>query len=140
LRITCRGERQGPHLGLPGCTATATEPSSGSSPNLDLSDRLFRPGLRSRTRPTGPWPAWPPGVSERAAAAARCDLLLAIGGTLTVEPAASLCGIAVGSGASLVIVHRDPTPCDPAATAVIRDPIGQAVPRLADQLLAASPA
>ena len=79
-----------------------------------------------------------PGVFERAAAAAAgCDLLLAIGSTLTVEPAASLCGIAAGAGASLVIVNRDPTPYDPVATDVIRDPIGQAVPRLADQLLAA---
>jgi NAD-dependent deacetylase len=79
-----------------------------------------------------------PGVFERAAAAAaRCDLLLAIGSTLTVEPAASLCGIAAGAGASLVIINRDPTPYDPVATDVIRDPIGQAVPRLAGQLLAA---
>jgi NAD-dependent deacetylase len=79
-----------------------------------------------------------PGVFERAAAAAaHCDLFLAIGSTLTVEPAASLCGIAAGAGASLVIVNRDPTPYDPVATDVIRDPIGQAVPRLAAQLLAA---
>lgn len=80
-----------------------------------------------------------PGVFERAAiAAARCDLLLAIGSTLTVQPAASLCGIAVDSGASLVVINRDPTPYDDAATTVIREPIGQAVPRLADQLMAAS--
>jgi NAD-dependent deacetylase len=79
-----------------------------------------------------------PGVFERAAlAAARCDLLLAVGSTLTVEPAASLCAIATKSGASLVIVNRDPTPYDTAATAVIREPIGQVVPRLADQLLEA---
>ncbi len=80
----------------------------------------------------------PPGVFERAAAAAaRCDLLLAIGSTLTVEPAASLCSIATAAGASLVIVNRDPTPYDPAATAVIRDPIGEAVPRIAGQILPA---
>jgi NAD-dependent deacetylase len=80
-----------------------------------------------------------PGVFERAAdAAARCDLLLAIGSTLTVQPAASLCAVAARTGAALVIVNRDPTPYDPVATAVIRDPIGQAVPRIADQLLAAS--
>ncbi len=79
-----------------------------------------------------------PGVFERAAmAAARCDLLLAIGSTLTVQPAASLCSIATDAGASLVIVNRDPTPYDGAATAVIREPIGQAVPRIVDQLLAA---
>jgi NAD-dependent deacetylase len=80
-----------------------------------------------------------PGVFERAAAAAAgCDLMLAIGSTLTVEPAASLCAIAAGAGAALLIVNRDPTPYDRAATAVIRDPIGTAVPQVADQLLAAS--
>jgi NAD-dependent deacetylase len=80
-----------------------------------------------------------PGVFERAAmAAARCDLLLAIGSTLTVQPAASLCSIAADAGAALVIVNRDPTPYDGAATAVIRDPIGQAIPQIADQILAAS--
>ncbi len=80
-----------------------------------------------------------PGVFERAAlAAARCDLLLAIGSTLTVEPAASLCAISAEAGASLVIVNRDPTPYDAAAAAVIREPIGDAVPRIADQLLSSS--
>jgi NAD-dependent deacetylase len=82
-----------------------------------------------------------PGVFERAAiAAARCDLMLAIGSTLTVEPAASLCAIAARNGASLVIVNRDATPYDAAATAVIRDPIGESVPRIADQILAELPA
>ena len=80
-----------------------------------------------------------PGVFERAvAAAAGCDLMLAIGSTLIVEPAASLCAIAADAGAALVIINRDPTPYDTVAAAVIRDPIGTAVPRLADQLLAAS--
>ena len=80
-----------------------------------------------------------PRVFERAAVvAAHCDLLLAIGSTLTVEPAASLCAIAAEGGASLVIVNRDPTPYDGAATAVIREPIGEAVPRIAGQLLAAN--
>ena len=80
-----------------------------------------------------------PGVFERAAdAAAGCDLMLAIGSTLIVEPAASLCAIAAGAGAALVLVNRDPTPYDTAATAIIRDPIGTAVPRIAGQLLAAS--
>jgi NAD-dependent deacetylase len=50
-------------------------------------------------------------VFERAAAAAaRCDLLLAIGSTLTVQPAASLCAVAARAGAALVIVNRDPRP------------------------------
>ncbi len=74
-------------------------------------------------------------VLARAVRAAReCDLMLAIGSTLTVEPAASLCRVAVDHGASLIIVNRDPTPYDDLATEVIREPIGLAVPRLAEQL------
>jgi NAD-dependent deacetylase len=77
-------------------------------------------------------------VFARAAAAAQgADLFLAIGSTLTVEPAASLCAVAANAGARLVIVNRDPTPYDALAAAIISDPIGEAVPALVDQLLAA---
>jgi NAD-dependent deacetylase len=77
------------------------------------------------------------GVLNRAAAVAQtADLFLAIGSTLIVEPAASLCGVAFRSGARLVIVNRDPTPYDLIATAVIRQPIGEAVPAIAERLLA----
>jgi NAD-dependent deacetylase len=67
-------------------------------------------------------------------AAAGCQLMLAIGSTLVVEPAASLCAVAARTGARLVIVNRDPTPYDDLATAVIREPIGQAVPAIVSQL------
>jgi NAD-dependent deacetylase len=78
-----------------------------------------------------------PEVFARAEQAARrCDLFLAIGSTLTVEPAASLCGLAAAAGAALVIVNADPTPYDGLAAKVIREPIGTAVPRIARQLLA----
>lgn len=70
------------------------------------------------------------------AAAEAADLFLAIGSTLIVEPAASLCAVAVRAGARLVIVNRDPTPYDEVATAVIRQPIGEAVPAIAERLLA----
>jgi len=76
------------------------------------------------------------GVFARAVAAAEAaDLFLAIGSTLTVEPAASLCAIAVKAGASLVIVNRDQTPYDRLAGAVISEPIGEAVPAIVDELL-----
>jgi NAD-dependent deacetylase len=76
-----------------------------------------------------------PDVFTRAGrAAAACDVFLAVGSTLTVEPAASLCRVAVAAGAALVIVNRDPTPYDPLAAEVIRYPIGDAVPRIARQL------
>jgi len=73
------------------------------------------------------------GRAERAAL--DCDLFLAIGTTLSVEPAASLCGLAAGAGAAVVIVNADPTPYDELAAEVIREPIGTAVPRIARQLL-----
>jgi NAD-dependent deacetylase len=80
-------------------------------------------------------------VFRRAMAAAEaCDLFLAVGSTLTVEPAASLCGLAVEHGARLVIVNRDPTPYDVLAAATVREPIGEAIPDLVAALLARSPA
>jgi NAD-dependent protein deacetylase/lipoamidase len=80
-----------------------------------------------------------PGVFERAVRlAGGCDLFLAVGSSLAVEPAASLCGIAVDVGAAVVIVNRDPTPYDHLATAVIREPIGDALPRLAAQIIRAA--
>jgi NAD-dependent protein deacetylase/lipoamidase len=75
-------------------------------------------------------------LSRAAAAAQAADLFLAIGSTLTVEPAASLCAVAVRGGAHLVVVNRDPTPYDGLATAIIREPISSAVPAIVDQLIA----
>jgi len=74
-------------------------------------------------------------LNKAAMAASTADLFLAIGSTLSVEPAASLCGIAVRAGARLVIVNRDPTPYDRLATAVVREPIGTAVPAIVSRLL-----
>jgi NAD-dependent deacetylase len=74
-------------------------------------------------------------LSRAIEAAASSDLLLAIGSTLTVEPAASLCAVATDAGAYLVIVNRDPTPYDKLATEVISDPIGEAIPRISETLL-----
>ncbi|MFC5187489.1 SIR2 family NAD-dependent protein deacylase [Actinomadura harenae] len=70
-------------------------------------------------------------VLDASVAAARsCDLLLAVGTSLTVHPAAGLCGEAADHGARLVIMNAEPTPYDPLADAVVRDPIGEALPLL----------
>lgn len=79
-------------------------------------------------------------LSRAASAAQAADLFLAVGSTLTVEPAASLCAVAVRAGAPLVIVNRDPTPYDEIATAIIRQPISAAVPAIVDRLIAQQPA
>jgi NAD-dependent deacetylase len=53
------------------------------------------------------------------------DLMLAIGSSLVVTPAADLPRVAKQHGARLVIVNRDPTPLDPLADAIFREPIGE---------------
>ncbi|WP_410640896.1 SIR2 family NAD-dependent protein deacylase [Amycolatopsis sp. lyj-346] len=62
--------------------------------------------------------------------AAASGLFLAIGSSLQVEPAASLCTVAVRAGATLVVVNRDPTPYDEDAAFVLRDDIETVVPEL----------
>jgi NAD-dependent deacetylase len=64
------------------------------------------------------------------AAALDCDLLLAVGSTLTVSPACNFVDVAAGAGAAVVIVNAQPTPYDGIASAVVRDPIGEALPAL----------
>ncbi|TDB93263.1 NAD-dependent deacetylase [Actinomadura sp. 7K534] len=71
-------------------------------------------------------------VLDAAVAAARsCDLFLAVGTSLTVQPAAGLCLEAVEHGARLVIINAEETPYDGLADAVLRRPIGETLPRLA---------
>ena len=73
-----------------------------------------------------------------AAACARASsIFMAIGTSLRVHPAAGLCELAVEAGADLVIVNNEPTPYDELATAVVREPIEQALPRLCADLAAA---
>ncbi|RKR91735.1 NAD-dependent deacetylase [Micromonospora pisi] len=72
------------------------------------------------------------GRAEQIARASQ--LMLAVGSSLQVEPVASLCALAVNSGARLVIVNRDPTPYDALAVEVVREPIGTALPRIAAML------
>jgi NAD-dependent deacetylase len=72
-----------------------------------------------------------PKVIERATRAAeRCDLLLAVGSSLQVFPAAGLVPLAKDAGASLVIVNAEATPFDDLADAVLRDPIGRVLPAM----------
>jgi NAD-dependent deacetylase len=53
-----------------------------------------------------------------------CDLLVAIGSSLVVWPAAGLPLLAKRSGAMLVIINREPTDFDDIADLVVRDDIG----------------
>ena len=75
--------------------------------------------------------AMPVDVMARAQEAAEaCDLLLAVGSSLVVEPAASIPRVAKASGARLIIVNREPTPLDGIADGVVRGEIGAVLPAL----------
>ncbi len=67
----------------------------------------------------------PEVLAEAGRWARECDLMLALGSSLVVEPAASLPRLARAAGARLVIVNRDPTDQDDAADAVIHESIGK---------------
>ncbi|MBB1245049.1 NAD-dependent deacetylase [Streptomyces durbertensis] len=70
-------------------------------------------------------------VLARAVAITRaCEVFLAVGTSLQVQPAASLAEIAARAGARLVIVNAEPTPYDSLADDVVREPIGRALPAL----------
>ena len=72
-----------------------------------------------------------PDVIEAADKAARnADLLLAIGTTLTVYPAAGLVPIAAGAGAKIVIINAEPTAYDDLADAVLTGGISDILPAL----------
>ncbi len=92
-------------------------PSRGGRPGL--------PALR-RTAEVGHHLLRPvPGVADLARAhraATECDLLLAVGSSLTVSPACDLVPLAAAAGAQVVIVNAQPTPYDGIAGAVVRGP------------------
>jgi NAD-dependent deacetylase len=63
-------------------------------------------------------------------AALSCDLMLAVGSTLGVYPAAGLVPLAARAGARVVIVNDQPTELDSLADAVLRDSISEVLPQL----------
>jgi NAD-dependent deacetylase len=68
---------------------------------------------------------------ERAQRAAlTCDLLLAVGSTLSVYPAAGLVPIAKQAGAGVLIVNAEPTAMDELADAVLRGSISEILPAI----------
>ena len=63
-------------------------------------------------------------------AASECDLLLAIGSTLSVYPIAGVVPVAKRAGARVVILNAEPTEMDEIADAVLRGSISDILPRL----------
>lgn len=63
-------------------------------------------------------------------AARRCDLMLAVGSTLSVFPVAGVVPVAKDSGARVVIFNAAPTQMDALADSVLRGPISRLLPRV----------
>ena len=66
-------------------------------------------------------------LGEALAITKACQVFIAVGTSLRVQPAAGLAGVAVDNGARLIIVNAQPTPYDDRADEVIRQPIGTAL-------------
>ena len=70
--------------------------------------------------------------------AGRCDLMLVVGSSLAVYPAAQVPLVASEAGAPLVILNAEPTPFDDLATVVLRGRAGELLPELVRAAAAAA--
>ncbi|HEV2767955.1 MAG TPA: Sir2 family NAD-dependent protein deacetylase [Acidimicrobiales bacterium] len=71
----------------------------------------------------------PADVLDRAFdAVQRCDVLLAVGTSLTVQPIASAVPLALQAGARVVVVNASPTPYDEVVDVVVPGPISDVLP------------
>lgn len=61
-----------------------------------------------------------------------CDLMLVFGSSLTVNPAASLVGVAIKEGARVVLINQGETPYDDYVTLRIWSGIGNVLPPAVD--------
>jgi NAD-dependent deacetylase len=75
--------------------------------------------------------AMPAGATSRAfQLAEECDLMLVIGSSLAVYPAAQVPLVAHDAGAALLILNAEPTPFDRLAAVVLRGKAGELLPEV----------
>ena len=77
-----------------------------------------------------------PAVEEALARARAADVMLVVGSSLVVYPAAHVPLAAVEAGAALIVVNAEPTPIDRFAEVVIRGRSGEILPEVASLLSA----
>lgn len=104
---------------------------NGTIPHCPVCDAVLKPDVILFGEP-------PPYQSLRIAQedALHCDVMLVVGSSLEVEPAADLPFLARRRGAKIIVVNLVPTPIDNRAEVVIQADASLALPRLV-QLLAA---
>jgi NAD-dependent deacetylase len=127
--VTCIG--RAPRHGSPdGCGFTA--PHTWAFESIDAGDpdpSCPRCGGLVKSATVSFGQMLPPGAVEEATAlVTTADMLLTVGSSLQVWPAADLPLHAVRAGARLVIVNDEPTPLDDLATLVVRGRAGEVLP------------
>lgn len=98
---------------------------AGALPRCRGCEGVLKPNvvLFEDLMPEGPW--------QRAVLAARaCDVMLVVGSSLQVTPAAYLPQETLDRGGRLIIVNREATPYDRLATVTIEEDAGQVLPRM----------
>jgi NAD-dependent deacetylase len=78
---------------------------------------------------------FPDAIDEAFTLSQDCDVMLAVGSSLQVYPAAELPMVAVRGGARLVIVNDEPTPYDEMADLVVRGRAGDVLGSSVDAVL-----
>ncbi|WP_434739480.1 SIR2 family NAD-dependent protein deacylase [Micromonospora sp. SH-82] len=120
-------------LFTPRCTAVDGHPAP-LPPDTEAppeGSRIPPPRCATCGHPVRPGVVWfgePLPEAEFAAAvdaAATCDLLLAVGTSGVVHPAAEIPRVAARSGATVIQVNPQPTPLDPVATVTLRGTAAQ---------------
>jgi NAD-dependent deacetylase len=71
-------------------------------------------------------------VSDAFALARAADVILIVGSSLAVYPAADIPVVAIRSGARSIIVNAEPTPLDPIADVVIHGRAGDVLPEIVE--------
>jgi NAD-dependent deacetylase len=90
------------------------------------------PDCGALARPDVVWfgESLPPHALDQAfLAAQRCDLMLVVGTSAVVEPAASLPRLALRQGAMVIEINPQATPLSPAVDKTVRQPAAEALPR-----------
>ena len=77
-------------------------------------------------------------VAEATDLARNADVMVVVGSSLVVYPAAEIPMVAVRAGAPLIVVNAEPTPYDHLAEVVIRGRSGEVLPELAYRALTSS--
>lgn len=125
-------------LFAPRCTGAVAHPADVPAPDADPGEgvRVPPPACTRCGTPVRPGVVWFGEPLPRAAlttaieAAASCDVLLTVGTSGVVYPAAEIPRIAALSGATVIQVNPDPTPLDPLCAANLRGTAAQVLPAL----------